>query len=114
MRYQPLVIAGILLALVGAAFAAPPVELELATESGVQITAPQQWLQLLTAARASTMCGSQRWFWGPAAARKSRHRLAATLYVVGILSAGEELRLPAALSTPPTALDERLFREDLG
>jgi hypothetical protein len=28
-------------------FAAPPVELELATERGVQITAPQQWLQLL-------------------------------------------------------------------
>jgi hypothetical protein len=29
--------------------AAPPVELELATERGVQITAPQEWLQLLTA-----------------------------------------------------------------
>jgi hypothetical protein len=28
--------------------AAPPIELELATERGVQITAPQEWLQLLT------------------------------------------------------------------
>src|SRR4051812_5901511 len=27
--------------------AAPPVELELATERGVQITAPHEWLQLL-------------------------------------------------------------------
>jgi hypothetical protein len=31
----------------GASSAAPPVELELATEQGVQITAPQEWLQLL-------------------------------------------------------------------
>jgi hypothetical protein len=30
--------------------AAAPIELELATERGVQITAPQEWLQLLTAA----------------------------------------------------------------
>jgi hypothetical protein len=36
------------LALAATASAAPPVELELATERGVQITAPQQWLQLLT------------------------------------------------------------------
>src|SRR5687768_16347042 len=31
----------------GACAAAPPIELELATERGVQITAPQEWLQLL-------------------------------------------------------------------
>ena len=30
-----------------AASAAPPIELELATEPGVQITAPHEWLQLL-------------------------------------------------------------------
>src|SRR4051812_12825431 len=29
------------------AYAAPPIELELATERGVQITAPHEWLQLL-------------------------------------------------------------------
>ena len=34
------------LALTAAAQAAPPIELELATERGVQITAPHEWLQL--------------------------------------------------------------------
>ena len=34
-------------ALASTATAAPPVELELATDRGVQITAPQEWLQLL-------------------------------------------------------------------
>ena len=37
------------LALSGAGHAAPPIELELVTERGVQITAPHEWLQLLTA-----------------------------------------------------------------
>ncbi len=36
------------LACTAAAKAAPPIELELATERGVQITAPEEWLQLLT------------------------------------------------------------------
>jgi hypothetical protein len=35
------------LAIVATAHAAPPIELELATERGVQITAPREWLQLL-------------------------------------------------------------------
>lgn len=35
------------LACAAVAHAAPPVELELATDRGVQITAPQEWLQLL-------------------------------------------------------------------
>src|ERR1700748_3759141 len=30
-----------------AAYSAPPIELELVTERGMQITAPQEWLQLL-------------------------------------------------------------------
>ncbi|MCI0333390.1 MAG: hypothetical protein L0228_09225 [Planctomycetes bacterium] len=36
-----------ILACATAGFAAAPIELELATERGVQITAPQEWLQLL-------------------------------------------------------------------
>src|SRR6476619_5448478 len=48
MRFRPLS-AVLVLALSHAANAAagPPIELELVTEQGVQITAPQQWLQLL-------------------------------------------------------------------
>lgn len=38
----------LVLAAAGAAQAAAPIELELATERGVQITAPHEWLQLLT------------------------------------------------------------------
>jgi hypothetical protein len=47
MRIQPLTAALIFLVAATTALAAPPVELELATERGVQITAPQEWLQLL-------------------------------------------------------------------
>ena len=74
--------------------AAPPIELELATERGLQITAPQQWLQLLTSLgienvriRAANPADK------PAVdnrgtAEKPRY------HVVGILTASEELRLP--------------------
>jgi hypothetical protein len=48
MELRRFATAVIWLALAAAAMAAPPVSLELATEQGVQITAPQQWLQLLT------------------------------------------------------------------
>jgi len=37
----------VLLATAATSLAAPPVEVELATDRGVQITAPQEWLQLL-------------------------------------------------------------------
>ena len=48
MRVRFVAIAVIGFASAGAAaHAAPPIELELATERGVQITAPQEWLQLL-------------------------------------------------------------------
>jgi hypothetical protein len=94
MRHQPLLAAGIMLALVGAAFSAPPVELELATESGVQITAPQQWLQLLTTLGIddvrirSAGSGDQPRLENRGTDSQPRY------HVVGILSAGEELRLP--------------------
>ena len=48
MRFRESLIAGMLIALSRVATAtAAPVELELVTERGVQITAPQEWLQLL-------------------------------------------------------------------
>ena len=40
-------IAVIGLAFIATAHAAPPIDLVLATERGVQITAPREWLQLL-------------------------------------------------------------------
>ena len=47
MRTNLLTAALICLAATASAAAAPPVALEIATERGVQITAPQEWLQLL-------------------------------------------------------------------
>jgi len=48
MRLRLLATAAILLACATTGHAAAPFELELATERGVQITAPHEWLQLLT------------------------------------------------------------------
>ena len=74
--------------------AAPPVELEVATERGVQITAPQEWLQLLAAIgidrvriRALRSGDEPQVVDRGAAGRPSYH-------VVGILSARNQLRLP--------------------
>jgi hypothetical protein len=49
MRLRLLTYVATLLIFTVAAHAAAPIELEVATERGVQITAPQEWLQLLTA-----------------------------------------------------------------
>jgi hypothetical protein len=49
MNMRFLVITVVMFVIVGRACAAAPIELELATERGVQITAPHEWLQLLTA-----------------------------------------------------------------
>lgn len=48
MRFQILFSAILVLILPVAARAALPVEVEIVTDQGVQITAPQEWLQLLT------------------------------------------------------------------
>lgn len=75
------------------AAASPPVELELATERGVQITAPQEWLQLLAGigienvrirgAKASDV---------PSATNRGT-ATRPSFQVVGILTAGNQLRL---------------------
>jgi hypothetical protein len=94
MRLGPLISVILLLAATSAARAAAPVELELATEGGLQITAPQQWLHLLTSlgiddVRIHTAAaGEQPQLENRGTSSQPRY------HVVGILSAGEELRLP--------------------
>jgi hypothetical protein len=85
---------GLLQALTASARAAAPVEVELATTSGVQITAPQQWLQLLTSLGIDDVrirganAGDQPQLENRGTDSQPRY------HVVGILSAGEELQLP--------------------
>jgi hypothetical protein len=84
----------ILPATVSAAIAAPSIELELATENGLQITAPQEWLQLLTRLGVENVQirGAKP---GDAPAVTNRGTAQRPRYhVVGILSSREQLRLP--------------------
>jgi hypothetical protein len=74
--------------------AGPPIELELVTERGVQITAPQQWLQLLASLgieRVQIRGGRQ----GdePKVTNRGTAR-AANYQVVGVLTSRDQLRLP--------------------
>ncbi|HEY7687038.1 MAG TPA: hypothetical protein VH835_00010, partial [Dongiaceae bacterium] len=76
------------------AHAAPSIELEIATERGLQITAPREWLQLLTrigldnvrirAAQAGEL---------PKVTNRGTDERP-SYHVVGVLTAGEQLRLP--------------------
>jgi hypothetical protein len=88
-----------LTATAASSLAAPPVELELATERGVQITAPQQWLQLL--ANVGVQNVRIR-----AAGRSDQPHVAQTgtaerpsFQVLGILTSRGQLRLPGETFT---------------
>jgi hypothetical protein len=79
--------------LTAAAQAAPPIELELASERGLQITAPQQWLQLLAGLGVENVRIRAA---NPADKPAIDNRGTADrprYHVVGILTASEELRL---------------------
>src|SRR5687767_7498849 len=87
------------LTLTAAGRAAPPVELELVTERGVQITAPHEWLQLLTAIGIRDV---------RIRAKRSDDQLQATnigtseqprYRVVGFLASGDRLQLPGGTFT---------------
>ncbi len=83
----------LILAWAPACAAAPRVELELATERGVQITAPQQWLQLLASIGIENVRirGATK---GDVPAATNRGTTQAPSYhVVGILTADNRLRL---------------------
>jgi hypothetical protein len=84
----------LLLTVAASAEAAPPVELELATEQGVQITAPRQWLQLLTGIGIENVrIRGARANDKPLAENRgdAQHP---RYHVVGILTANDRLRLP--------------------
>ncbi len=84
----------LLVTLAASASAAPSVELELATQQGLQITAPQQWLQRLTSAgidnvriRAAT-AGERPRLENIGTERQPHYR------VVGVLTSRGELQVP--------------------
>jgi hypothetical protein len=76
------------------ACAAPPIELELATERGVQITAPREWLQLLTSIGIDNVqirgfrAGDEPSVKNRGSAERPRY------HVVGILTSKHQLQLP--------------------
>jgi hypothetical protein len=74
--------------------AAPAIRLELATERGVQITAPQEWLQLLAAIGIDDVRiqSTQTPVELKAENRGTAER--PSYHVTGILTAGDQLRLP--------------------
>jgi hypothetical protein len=91
-KFAATVLFGIALAAI--AHAAPPIELELATERGVQITAPREWLQLLAGIgiehvqiRGAT--GRDR----PLAENRGSDKQP-SYHVVGMLTSGDTVRLP--------------------
>jgi hypothetical protein len=79
--------------------AAAPIELEIATEQGVQITAPQEWLQLLTSIGIDhvRIRGARSGDTPLADNRGSDQRPA--YHVVGILTQRGQLRLPGGTFT---------------
>jgi hypothetical protein len=84
----------LVLACAAASTAAPPIELELATERGLQITAPHQWLQLfadlgITNVRIRTATGGEK----PAVENRGTTD-APRFHVVGLLTARDEVKLP--------------------
>jgi hypothetical protein len=81
----------ILIVLAGAARAAmPPIELELVTERGVQITAPREWLQLL--AEHVRIRGGQPG--DQPHVENTGDGRTASYHVLGVLTARDQLRLP--------------------
>jgi hypothetical protein len=78
----------------GAFAAAPPIQLELATERGVQITAPQEWLQLLAGIGIENVRirGAKSSDVPSIANRGTDQR--PSFQVIGILTANNQLRLP--------------------
>ena len=99
MRILTSIIIATVFAATTVAFAAPPIELELATEQGVQITAPQQWLQLLTAIGIEQVQirGIRAGDAPRATNRGTKER--PSYHVVGILTARDQLRLPGGTFT---------------
>lgn len=94
MRLHPEIAFALAVSFTSLAHAVPPIELELATERGVQITAPREWLQLLadlgiTNVRIRTSSGADK-------PRIDNHGTAdePRFHVVAVLTSHNELLLP--------------------
>src|SRR3954468_16408922 len=99
MKYR-LLCAALLIAVSRLANAAGPrIELELVTEQGVQITAPQQWLQLLAGIGIEhvQIRGGQQGD-EPKITNRGSTKLA-SYQVVGVLTSRDQLRLPGGTFT---------------
>jgi hypothetical protein len=95
MQAAPRIVVMLLASAIGhIALAVPAIELELATERGVQITAPHEWLQLLTAIGVDNVQirgiqpGDEPRVENRGTGDRPRY------HVVGILTARHQLRLP--------------------
>jgi len=94
MRLHLNLVIALVAAFAALAHAAPPIELELATERGVQITAPREWLQLLaeldiTNVRIRTASGADKpQIDNRGTAEEPR------FHVVALLTSRNELQLP--------------------
>jgi hypothetical protein len=100
MKFYLLPTATIFLAIAAVANAAgPPIELELVTEQGVQITAPQQWLQLLAGIGIEhvQIRGSRQGDKPKVTSRGSTK--AANYQVIGVLTSRDQLLLPGGTFT---------------
>src|SRR5262245_61559719 len=79
--------------------AGPPIELELVTEQGLQITAPQEWLQLLAGIGIEhVQIRGSRPGDEPKITNRGTQR-AVSYWVVGVLSSRGQLRLPGGTFT---------------
>src|SRR5688572_19511309 len=98
MRLRLFAISMLSLVFAGAAgVAAPPVNLELVTERGVQITAPQQWLQLLAGIGIENVRIRNATL-GDAPKVSNRGTEERPSYeVVGVITARDQLQLPGSM-----------------
>ncbi|MFO0790393.1 MAG: hypothetical protein U0805_13145 [Pirellulales bacterium] len=99
MRLRSFLTMLMLVASAATATAAPPIELELVTERGVQITAPHEWLQLLTSVgvdhvQVRGLRGGEQ----PSAKNVGSVERPSFL-VIGLLTSRDELRLPGGTFT---------------
>ena len=93
MRNHPLCLM-VLLTVVEASQAAPTIELEIATESGLQITAPQEWMQLLTRFGIENIRIRVAQPGDTPAVENRGTPERPRYHVVGLLTSREQLRLP--------------------
>ncbi len=84
----------IILSVASIASAAPAVDLELATERGVQITAPREWLQLLAGIGIQNVRIRGKQAGDEVRVERQGSGKGASYHLVGVLTARDQLQLP--------------------